>query len=123
MPNIEKPSYPISVRNECFTKDFSPDHLIYLSSDSRQILCIDDLKEKTLIVGALDNKTTNSKFSLKRAKQFGIQTRKFPIDEYAIGFRSRTLEIDVVMKILHHFQQTNDWRKSLSHVPSNNNKI
>lgn len=120
MPNFNKTLCPINIQSECFTTKFSPEKLIYLTSDSNHVLNLDDINENTLILGAINCKATSSKYSLDRAVSLGIRTAKIPVDRYLSDYRSRILEIDVVMKVLHDFRLTKNWRKSLAHVPRRN---
>ena len=97
---------------------FPKKDIIYLSADSPNVLKSYD-SDKVYVIGALvDRNIIYTGQSLARAKRFGLDHARLPLDRHlhwATGAKNLTL--DQMMKIMIEMNASGDWVKALQHVP------
>lgn len=97
---------------------FPKKDIIYLSADSPNVLKSYD-SDKVYVIGALvDRNIIYTGQSLARAKRFGLDHARLPLDkhlQWATGAKNLTL--DQMMKIMIEMNTSGDWVKALQHVP------
>ncbi|XP_063809655.1 tRNA methyltransferase 10 homolog C [Pseudophryne corroboree] len=96
---------------------FPSDQLVYLTSDSPNVLKKFD-HDKIYIVGAFVDRSQKTGVSLGNAKRLGIATARLPLDRFlkwSVGAKNLTL--NQMIEILMILKDTEDWTKALSVVP------
>ncbi|KAJ5071143.1 tRNA (guanine-9-) methyltransferase [Anaeramoeba ignava] len=91
---------------------FKKDEIIYLTSESEEVL--DEIYEdKVYIIGGLVDHNRLKGLTYEEAKKIGIKTAKLPIDQY-LSMRSRkVLTVDQVFSIILNYINCKDWSQAL----------
>ncbi|XP_041458532.1 tRNA methyltransferase 10 homolog C-like [Lytechinus variegatus] len=97
---------------------FPKKDIIYLSADSPNVMKSYD-SDKVYVIGALvDRNIIYTGQSLARAKRFGLEHARLPLDrhlQWTTGAKNLTL--DQMIKIMIEMNTSGDWVKALQHVP------
>lgn len=96
---------------------FPRKQLVYLSPHASKVLeVVND--DDVFIVGGFNDKSWQKPVSLARAKEQGLRTAKFPLDNYLLwGHGSKCLTVDQVIGILLEQRRTKDWQKAFTVIP------
>jgi len=93
------------------------DNVIYLTSDSENVLeNLDD--SKIYVIGGIVDRNRLKRKALDRAEALGVKTAKFPLEENLGEMKStRVLTCNHVFEILLKYREHgNDWKKALHAV-------
>jgi tRNA (guanine9-N1)-methyltransferase len=95
-------------------QNYHPD-LVYLSSDSTNILSdLDDTK--TYIIGGIVDRNRHKGITHSKAQTNNIQTAKLPIDQYLTVSATKVLTVNHVFEILLEFRICKDWKEAFLRV-------
>merc|ERR1712059_94784 len=98
-----------------FDKVFPSDDIVYLSSDSENVLT--DLEEnKVYIIGALVDHNHNKGICHSKATEAGVATARLPIDEFISMKTRKVLTINHVYEILASVTQGKSWKEAFLEV-------
>jgi len=97
-----------------YVEAFDKSKLVYLSSESPNILKELDLKNKCYIIGGLVDHNRLKGLTFKQANDLEIETAQLPIGEYIAKIQGRkVLTVNQVLEILLKYIDTKDWAQSL----------
>jgi tRNA (guanine9-N1)-methyltransferase len=101
---------------ESFLSLYDKNNIIYLTPDSENT--IETLVEgKCYIIGGLIDRNKHKNFTLEFAKESGIQTSKFPLNDF-FKLKSSVLTVDQSFSILSNFYNSNNWEDAIiSSIP------
>lgn len=118
IPTLDEPWFPLNIHNECFTKRFPKEKLVYLTPHTKNDL-VEFNHDDIYIIGAMVDKINNEPLSLAKAKKLGLRMARLPLDRYLQwgSGSGKSLTLNQMTSILLHQKETNDWRKSLDVVP------
>ncbi|KAG1659910.1 tRNA methyltransferase 10 A [Nymphon striatum] len=104
-------NWDINFRKECFSEVFDKSKIVYLTSDSNNI--IDKLEDgKAYIIGGL---VDHNRLKVNLLKK-NVAHAKLPIDQNILMTMSKILTVDQVFTILLHVANSHSWKKALSDV-------
>ncbi|XP_076066573.1 tRNA methyltransferase 10 homolog A-like [Oratosquilla oratoria] len=113
--NIGYSNWDLHYRTEFYRECFRKEDLVYLSSDSDNI--IDKLDEsKVYVIGGLVDHNAHKGLCHKLAVENGIQHARLPIDEYIVMKTRKVLTIDQVFRILLGVTQGKSWKDSFLEI-------
>jgi tRNA (guanine9-N1)-methyltransferase len=97
-------------------KVHDPSKLVYLTSDSPNVL--DDLdNDKVYVIGGIVDRNRLKRATIDRAKELGIATARLPITQHLQLFTSKVLTCNHVFGILLKYRDCgNDWKKAMLEV-------
>lgn len=96
---------------------FPREQLVYLTADSQNVLRKFD-HSKVYIIGALVDRSIQSRVSLANAKRLKLATARLPLDEFLEwGAGGKNLTLDQMIRIMLTIKETGDWHKALQFVP------
>lgn len=118
IPTLYDPDFPLNLTEKSYLDLFPKENLIYLTPHCREVMKEFD-HDAIYIIGAMIDKTNNEPLSLAKAKREGLKMVKLPLDEYLLwgASGSKSLTLNQMISILLDIRETNDWNKSLVHVP------
>lgn len=82
-------NWDIKITEESFLNLFKIDQIVYLTSDSENVLTELD-KDAVYIIGGLVDHNHHKGLSLKRAEEKGLRTARLPLSEH-ISIKTRTV--------------------------------
>jgi len=94
---------------------FPKEDLVYLSSESEQLLESIDPTKVYIIGGIVDHNRLKG-ITHQRAEQFGIATIRLPIDKYIKMKTRKVLTVNQVFEIILQFLECKDWAVALEKV-------
>lgn len=99
-------NWDIKITEDSFLNIFKIDQIVYLTSDSENVLTELD-QEAVYIIGGLVDHNHHKGLSLRRAEEKGLRTARLPLSEH-ISIKTRT-----VLTIVHgnYCFHTNEQRK------------
>ncbi|KAG8231087.1 hypothetical protein J437_LFUL011055 [Ladona fulva] len=111
-------NWDVNFSAEHFTKAFSSDRLVYLTSDSDNVInSLED--EKVYIIGGLVDHNSQKGMCLKVANDLCISHGQLPIGEYLQMNTRKTLTINHVFEIMHHVSHGKTWEEAfLTVIPA-----
>ncbi|ELT96766.1 hypothetical protein CAPTEDRAFT_101464 [Capitella teleta] len=111
-------NWDIHYKTEPYHEVFPKENIVYLSSESDNVLeAFED--DKAYIIGGLVDFNHHKGLCHKLAVERGLQHARLPIDEYAFLKTRKVLTINHVFEILLHFSETKSWKEAfLSVIPS-----
>ena len=92
---------------------FDRDTIVVLSPDADEILQDID-SSKVYIIGGIIDRTVRSNLTLDLASVQGVASRRLPVKEFFPQAQSHVINIDQVVSLFCHFQETKDWQASTS---------
>ncbi|XP_071446505.1 tRNA methyltransferase 10 homolog A isoform X2 [Hetaerina americana] len=108
-------NWDINFSSEHFTKLFQPNELVYLTSDSENVITsLED--DKVYIIGGLVDHNSQKGLCLRVAKDTGISHAQLPIGEFLQMATRKTLTIDHVFEIMHGVWHGKTWEEALLQV-------
>ncbi|XP_070544387.1 tRNA methyltransferase 10 homolog A-like isoform X2 [Ptychodera flava] len=108
-------NWDVHIKSEKPTEIFSKEKIVYLTSDSPNVLETLD-EDKIYIIGGLVDHNHHKGLCHKRAVEAGIAHAQLPISDY-VKLQSRTvLVINHVFEILVKYVQSGDWRQAFFSV-------
>ncbi|EDQ92946.1 uncharacterized protein MONBRDRAFT_1950, partial [Monosiga brevicollis MX1] len=100
---------------QVYNERFSPETLVYLTSDSPNVLS--DLDEtKQYVIGGLVDHNSYKGLTLKLANERGIAHARLPISEYVSMASRQVLTVNHVFEILVEYLDHRDWKKAFFSV-------
>ncbi|XP_065831206.1 tRNA methyltransferase 10 homolog A-like [Oscarella lobularis] len=108
-------SWNVHIHKESYLDIFEKENLVYLTSESDQVMTELDLR-KVYIIGGLVDHNHHKGLCYKKAMEAGIGHAQLPIAEY-IRLASRSvLTVNHVFEILSAFEESKDWREAFRRV-------
>ncbi|KAJ6638578.1 Farnesol dehydrogenase, partial [Pseudolycoriella hygida] len=108
-------NWDIKITENSFMTTFNPEKIVYLTSDSDNVLTELD-KESVYIIGGLVDHNHHKGLCLKRAEEKGLRTARLPLAEH-ISIKTRAvLTIVHVFDILLKVSQGQSWQNALIDV-------
>ena len=94
----------------------SPKEIVYLTSDSENILHdLDD--SKIYVIGGIVDRNRLKRIAFDRAEKLGITTAKLPLEEHLRMSATKVLTVNHVFEILLKYRELGkDWKKALAAV-------
>ncbi|RUS85572.1 hypothetical protein EGW08_006655 [Elysia chlorotica] len=113
--------WDIYTENEPFEKIFPTESLVYLSSESSNVLT--NLSEdKVYVIGGLVDHNNHKGLCHRLAEEKGIAHAQLPISDYLDMKTRKVLTVNQVFSILLRYTETKDWKTSfLAEVPQRKN--
>ena len=100
--------WQVTRSRESYLDAFPREQLVYLSSDSSELLT--DLEPDTAyVIGGLVDHNRHKGLTQARAERAGVRTARLPIDEHMQMSQRRVLAVNHVFEILLHHTQHGDW--------------
>lgn len=118
IPKVLDKKYLLPIHQECFTKLFPVERLVYLSPDSENVLT-DFNADDIFIVGTIVDKGRCEQLSLAKAKSLGIRHARLPLESY-VHLKpgvSKRFSFMTMTDVLHKWMETRDWEKAFSCIP------
>lgn len=108
-------SWDVHIKEESYGDVFSQEDLVYLTSDSPNVLSEVD-ESKAYIIGGLVDHNHHKGLCYRLAVERGIAHARLPISE-CVKLKSRTvITVNHVFEIMLLYSQTKDWKESLVQV-------
>lgn len=108
-------SWDVHIREESYGDVFSQEDVVYLTSDSPNVLSEVD-ESKAYIIGGLVDHNYHKGLCYRLAVERGIAHARLPISEY-LKLNSRTvITVNHVFEIMLLYLQTKDWKESLVQI-------
>ena len=108
-------SWDVHIKEESYGDVFSQEDVVYLTSDSPNVLSEVD-ESKAYIIGGLVDHNHHKGLCYKLAVERGIAHARLPISE-CVKLKSRTvITVNHVFEIMLLYSQTKDWKESLVQV-------
>ena len=108
-------SWDVHIKEESYGDVFSQEDLVYLTSDSPNVLSEVD-ESKAYIIGGLVDHNHHKGLCYNLAVERGIAHARLPISE-CVKLKSRTvITVNHVFEIMLLYSQTKDWKESLVQV-------
>ncbi|XP_065072382.1 tRNA methyltransferase 10 homolog A-like [Rhopilema esculentum] len=108
-------AWDVHIVEESHLEKFSKDELVYLSSDSSNIL--QELNDtKVYVIGGIVDHNAHKGMCFGLAEKAGIGHARLPIDEYIKLEGRKVLPVNHVFEILLHFAEHSDWKEAFYHV-------
>ncbi|XP_007429342.1 tRNA methyltransferase 10 homolog C [Python bivittatus] len=107
----------VTVTEKSYAEIFPRDQIVYLTSDSPNVMETFD-HNKIYIIGSLVDKTIRKGVSLARAKRLKLATAQLPLERY-FNWKTgaKVLTLDQMMMILVTLKNTGNWKEALEFVP------
>ena len=108
-------SWDVHIKEESYGDVFSQEDVVYLTSDSPNVLSEVD-ESKAYIIGGLVDHNHHKGLCYRLAVERGITHARLPISE-CVKLKSRTvITVNHVFEIMLLYSQTKDWKESLVQV-------
>lgn len=108
-------SWDVHIKEESYGDVFSQEDVVYLTSDSPNVLSEVD-ESKAYIIGGLVDHNHHKGLCFRLAVERGIAHARLPISE-CVKLKSRTvITVNHVFEIMLLYSQTKDWKESLVQV-------
>lgn len=108
-------SWDMKFEEENYNNVYPKDKLVYLSSDSDNVL--EKLEtDKIYVIGGLVDHNMHKGLCLERAMEKGISHAQLPIGKYVNMVTRKVLTINHVFEILSKFLETSNWKESFFSV-------
>ena len=108
-------SWDVHIKEESYGDVFSQEDVVYLTSDSPNVLSEVD-ESKAYIIGGLVDHNHHKGLCYRLAVERGIAHARLPISE-CLKLKSRTvITVNHVFEIMLLYSQTKDWKESLVQV-------
>ena len=108
-------SWDVHIKEESYGDVFSQEDVVYLTSDSPNVLSEVD-ESKAYIIGGLVDHNHHKGLCFRLAVERGIAHARLPISE-CLKLKSRTvITVNHVFEIMLLYSQTKDWKESLVQV-------
>ncbi|CAH1793835.1 unnamed protein product [Owenia fusiformis] len=113
--NKDYDKWDVNLLSENYIDVFDKEDIVYLTSDSENIVnTLDD--SKVYIIGGLVDHNAHKGLCYKLAKEKGLQHAQLPIGEYLQMKSSRTLTINHVFEIMVNYTDSKDWKEAFLKV-------
>uniref|UniRef100_A0A8R1HI22 tRNA (guanine(9)-N(1))-methyltransferase n=1 Tax=Caenorhabditis japonica TaxID=281687 RepID=A0A8R1HI22_CAEJA len=111
----------IHLHREKLEDVFKPEDVVYLTSESENVLTeLDD--SKVYVIGGIVDHNSQKGLCHRIAQEKGFSHARLPLDEHLLMKTRRVLTINQVYEILVHFSVNSDWKAALlSIVPERKN--
>ncbi|XP_058175697.1 tRNA methyltransferase 10 homolog A [Anopheles ziemanni] len=107
--------WPVRFSSEHFMKLFDPKQLIYLTSESDNV--IETLERNHVyVIGGLVDHNQHKGYCLRLAEEFGIRHARLPLGEHLVLKTRTVLTINQVFEILLNINTGKDWQQTLLDV-------
>ncbi|EGC31756.1 hypothetical protein DICPUDRAFT_24460, partial [Dictyostelium purpureum] len=100
---------------EPYIEKFSKDELVYLTSDSPNVITELDPNKK-YIIGAIVDYNRLKGYTFEKANSQGIATAQLPIGEFIKMVSRKVLAVNHVFQILNEFLVCNNWKDAFEKV-------
>ena len=108
-------SWDIHIRTEGLTEAFSKDDIIYLTSESPNVLRTLDTS-KVYVIGGLVDHNHHKGLCYRQAVERGLGHAQLPIGEYVKLNSRKVLTVNHVFEILVQFTESQDWKDAFFKV-------
>lgn len=108
-------NWDVHIKTEPYSDVFSQDDVVYLTSDSPNVLSEVD-ESKAYIIGGLVDHNHHKGLCYKLAVQRGIAHAQLPITEFVKLKSRKVITVNQVFEILLVFTETKDWREAFFKV-------
>lgn len=117
LPHLHHSNCLVTTTESSYLDLYPKEKLVYLSPDAKQTLRYDP--DTIYIIGALVDKGIQKPLSLAKAKREGIRIAKLPLEDYLRWGQSasKTLPLNILIKIMLEMKATGDWNRALSFIP------
>ncbi|XP_046904861.1 tRNA methyltransferase 10 homolog A-like isoform X2 [Hypomesus transpacificus] len=101
----------ISIKTEHYNEVIPKEELVYLTSDSPNVLTeLDDTK--AYVIGGLVDHNHHKGISFERAKELGIQHAQLPLESFVEMNSRKVLAVDHVFEIILSYMEKGDWQEA-----------
>ncbi|CAD5121574.1 DgyrCDS10073 [Dimorphilus gyrociliatus] len=105
-----------------YYEEFDKKSIVYLSSDSENVLNTLEV-DKVYIIGGLVDHNHSKGLCLKLAEERGISHAQLPIGKYIQMCQRKVLAVNHVFDILLKFSEQNDWKEAFETVLPKRKKV
>jgi len=110
--------YLWNVSEDCFTRLFPPERIVYLSPDAPEVATEWRHDDVYVIGGVVDKTGVGGTMTLSKIKRLGLRSVRFDIDRYFKKKQAPLLTLDVVFAALLDARDTDgNWLYSYRHFP------
>ncbi|XP_022711780.1 mitochondrial ribonuclease P protein 1-like [Varroa jacobsoni] len=112
-------TFPCEYTSRCVTEMFPREQIVYLSPQGEDELeTLDD--DKVYVLGVLVDKEYQPGLSLKRARQLGVRSARFPARVRLLWEQEeKPLHVVHCLKVLQDIKSGKDWQYAMSKISSN----
>ncbi|XP_053393225.1 tRNA methyltransferase 10 homolog A-like isoform X2 [Mercenaria mercenaria] len=103
--------WDIRFHSESYTDKFEKSSIVYLSSESTNILQTLE-EDKVYVIGGLVDHNHHKGLCHKLAEEKGLAHAQLPISDYIDMKTRKVLTVNHVFEILLHYTETKDWQKA-----------
>ncbi|XP_064485250.1 mitochondrial ribonuclease P protein 1 homolog [Ornithodoros turicata] len=116
--HLEEPTCLITSTEKSYLDIYPKERIVYLTPDAKKTLTYNP--DDIYVVGAIVDKTIQKPVSLAKAKREGLRMAKLPLDDYLPWgtSASKSLPLNIIMKILLELKVSRDWNKALKCIPT-----
>lgn len=107
--------WDIHIKTEPYIDLFTKEDVVYLTSDSPNVLSEVD-ESKVYIIGGLVDHNHHKGFCFQQAVERGVAHAQLPITEFVKLNSRKVLTVNHVFEILLRFNESKDWKESFYHV-------
>ncbi|XP_061108677.1 RNA (guanine-9-)-methyltransferase domain-containing protein 2 [Conger conger] len=101
----------IKIEPEHFQQIFNKEELVYLTSDSSNVLTELDQK-KAYVIGGLVDHNHHKGITFKRAQELGIDHAQLPLDSFVKMNSRKVLAVNHVFEIILAYLEKGDWQEA-----------
>lgn len=106
---------PVQIHQECFTNLFPNDKIVVLTPDAPTVLR-EYNSDMHYVISAIVDRGDRKPLTLAKAKQYGIQTARLPLESYRTCRVNKTLTLDQVMQVMLEVKYSGDWHRAFQYV-------
>ncbi|EDO37892.1 predicted protein, partial [Nematostella vectensis] len=107
--------WDVNIKSEHLTKVFPKEDIIYLTSDSPNMLTELDMS-KVYVIGGLVDHNHHKGYCYDQAVKQGFQHAQLPIGEFIKIATRKVLTVNHVFEILVRYCESKDWKEAFFHV-------
>lgn len=108
-------NWDVHIKTQNLSDVFPNDEIVYLTSDSPNVLNTIDVS-KVLVIGGLVDHNHHKGLCFELAVKQGFGHAQLPIAEYIKLSSRKVLTVNQVYEILVQYTETNDWKTAFSNV-------
>ncbi|XP_031569865.1 tRNA methyltransferase 10 homolog A-like [Actinia tenebrosa] len=108
-------SWDVHIKNECLTEVFSKENIIYLTSDSPNVLKEIDMS-KTYVIGGLVDHNHHKGLCYNMALERGLGHAQLPIGDFMKLSTRTVLTVNQVFEIILFYTESKDWQDAFNKV-------
>lgn len=115
MPSLTKRQLPVQIHPENYVDLFPHDKIVVLTPDAPTVLR-EYNPDMHYVISAIVDRGDRKPLTLARAKQYGIQTARLPLESYRTCRVNKTLTLDQVMQVMLEIKYSGDWHRAFQYV-------